>query len=90
MTELAYLPTIDDAYLRTFRARVVALPPGGVVLDRTYFYPTGGGQPCDTGTVGAARVAAGRKEAGVVWHALDGPVPPMGSPVHGVVDWERG
>ncbi|HYB63065.1 MAG TPA: alanyl-tRNA editing protein, partial [Thermoplasmata archaeon] len=45
MTELAYLPAVEDAYVRQFRATVVALPPGGVVLDRTYFYPTGGGQP---------------------------------------------
>jgi len=40
---------MSDAYVRSFRARVVALPPGGVVLDRTYFYPTGGGQPSDRG-----------------------------------------
>ncbi len=85
-TELLYL---HDAYLREFDATVAAVDGDRVALDRTAFYPTGGGQPYDTGTVGAARVAAVRKEAGVVWHALDGPVPPMGSPVHGVVDWER-
>jgi misacylated tRNA(Ala) deacylase len=51
VTELAYLTDINAAYVRTFRARIVALPPGGVVLDRTYFYPTGGGQPSDRGTL---------------------------------------
>ena len=51
MTDLAYLPDLPSAYVRTFRARIVALPPGAVVLDRTYFYPAGGGQPCDRGTL---------------------------------------
>ena len=51
MTELLYLADIGEAYVTRFRARIVALPPGGVVLDRTRFYPTGGGQPCDLGTL---------------------------------------
>jgi misacylated tRNA(Ala) deacylase len=53
VTELAYLPDLPSAYVRTFRARVTARPPGGVVLDRTYFYPVGGGQPADHGTLRA-------------------------------------
>jgi misacylated tRNA(Ala) deacylase len=51
VTELAYLPDLASAYVRSFRAKVTALPPGAVVLDRTYFYPAGGGQPCDRGTL---------------------------------------
>ena len=49
-----------DSYVQTFAAQVLACTPvqGGasVVLDRTAFFPEGGGQPCDTGTLGAARV----------------------------------
>ncbi len=52
MTDLAYLLDMPAAYVREFSARIIALPPGGVVLDRTYFYPTGGGQPSDRGTLG--------------------------------------
>jgi misacylated tRNA(Ala) deacylase len=41
----------DDAYLCTTTARVLACGPGGIVLDRTVFYPAGGGQPGDTGVM---------------------------------------
>jgi misacylated tRNA(Ala) deacylase len=51
VTVLAYLADSEAGYLDSFRAVITALPPGGVVLDRTYFYPTGGGQPNDRGTL---------------------------------------
>jgi len=99
VTELAYLAAIDDAYVRQFRARVAALPPGGIVLDRTYFYPTGGGQPNDTGTLGVP----GRPHAEVVDVTKSGPsvvhrVRPVGGTrpdlrvgeeVEGTINWER-
>ena len=53
MTELLYL---RDAYLTTFRATVTDRRDGAVALDRTAFYPTGGGQPHDTGTLDGIRV----------------------------------
>ena len=82
-TELLYL---TDAYLRSFAARVVevedvAVDDGGgrrrVTLDRTAFYPTGGGQPHDTGTIAGVPVLDVRKEGDAVWHTLagDGPLP---------------
>ncbi len=98
MTELAYLPTIDDAYVRTFRARVVALPPGGVVLDRTYFYPTGGGQPSDRGqlTVGGRPrvevVDVSKSGSAVVHRTASGPARSelrVDEEVDGTIDWER-
>jgi misacylated tRNA(Ala) deacylase len=86
-TELLYL---RDAYLRTFTATVTAVGGARVALDRTAFYPTGGGQPHDTGTLGAARVVDVCKEGDEVWHAIEGgPPPPVGAQVQGEVDWDR-
>lgn len=99
MTELCYLPTIDDAYVRSFRARVVALPPGGVVLDRTYFYPTGGGQPADRGTLGGVgrpplEVVDVNKSGASVIHRTKASRTPgaelhVGEEVEGSIDWTR-
>ena len=89
---------LDDAYLRTFTGRVIDVRgEGEVALDRTAFYPTGGGQPHDTGRLGGghgvrapqARVVGVRKEGDVVWHALEGPRPEVGDEVTGEVDWDR-
>jgi misacylated tRNA(Ala) deacylase len=85
-TDLLYL---RDAYLREFDATVVDVRDGAVALDRTAFYATGGGQPHDTGTLGALAVVDVRKEGPLVWHTVDGTPPPVGTTVHGVVDWER-
>jgi misacylated tRNA(Ala) deacylase len=89
-TELLYL---RDAYLREFDAEVIATDDAGhrVALDRTAFYPTGGGQPHDTGTIDGAVVHDVVKEGDAVWHALDAstPLPNVGARVHGVVEWER-
>jgi misacylated tRNA(Ala) deacylase len=86
VTELLYL---RDAYLRSFRATVVDEADGAVALDRTAFYPTGGGQPHDTGTLAGIAVVDVRKGGDVVWHRLDGAAPATGTEVDGVVDWDR-
>jgi len=87
-TELLYL---SDAYLRTFTAGVVEVDAEGnrVVLDQTALYPTGGGQPHDTGTRGGRAVVDVRKEGESVWHTLEGDLPAVGEQVEGEVDWER-
>jgi misacylated tRNA(Ala) deacylase len=85
-TELLYL---RDAYQREFDATVVAVDGDRVALDQTAFYPTGGGQPHDTGTLGGARVTAVKKEGDQVWHTLEGEVPAGGATVHGEIDWDR-
>jgi misacylated tRNA(Ala) deacylase len=89
-TDLMYL---DDAYLRSARSAVTAVDGVRVVLDRTVFYPTGGGQPHDTGTLrwdgGEARVVEVRKQGADVWHTLDGAVPAVGAEVEGTIDWDR-
>lgn len=67
--------------------------PGRIVLDRTAFYATGGGQPHDVGMItwegGSARVTDVIKAENLVEHFIDGPAPSVGTPVHGVIDWER-
>ena len=92
-TDLLYL---RDAYMRTFDAAVVAVEGDRVSLDRTAFYPTGGGQPHDRGTLGGRAVVDVRKIGDTVWHALDGdgdgdgaPAPGPGTQVHGEIDWGR-
>jgi misacylated tRNA(Ala) deacylase len=85
-SELLYL---RDAYLREFDARVLEVREDAVALDRTAFYPTGGGQPHDAGTLGGVAVTDVRKEGDLVWHTLAGAVPLDGSDVHGVIDWDR-
>ena len=75
-TELLYL---RDAYLREFTATVLDRRDGAVALDRTAFYPTGGGQPHDTGSLGGLAVVDVRKEGDLVWHTVDGDAPDAGT-----------
>jgi misacylated tRNA(Ala) deacylase len=86
VTELLYL---HDAYLRDFDAVVTAVDGDRVALERTAFYPTGGGQPHDEGTLGLATVRDVSKEGDVVWHTLEGPLPAVGEAVPGSIDWQR-
>lgn len=87
MTEKLYE---NDSYLQTFTATVLACTPapGGyaVVLDRTAFYPEGGGQPCDTGRLGDAAVWAVHTDGETVLHTTDAPLP-VGGTVEGSIDW---
>jgi len=79
-----------DAYLTHFSARVVERDADGhrVILDRSAFYPTSGGQPHDLGTLGGVAVTDVREEDdGRVSHRLAGPL--IGDTVDGVVDWGR-
>jgi len=91
MTELLYQ---TDAYLKEFEAQVVDHLDGGVVLDRTAFYPGGGGQPHDTGALAAADqswpVKKVKRVKGRPVHYLHGDdLPPVGTTVAGRLDWER-
>ncbi len=87
----------QDAYLQHCTARVLETSPGEVVLDRTVFYPLGGGQPGDTGMLRAAdgrewRVVDTRKgEAGRILHKLaaDAALPLVGEEVEASLDWDR-
>src|SRR5215208_4601491 len=92
MTQRLYY---SDSHLVEFEARVLEVLKtedgrAAVSLDRTAFYPTGGGQPTDTGTLGAARVVeCVDEEGGGVLHVCEGDVPAAGAHVVGRVDWPR-
>lgn len=90
MTEELFL---TDAYLRRFEARVVALDGREAVLDKTAFYPGGGGQPADKGTLGVGPVRASvvdaRREGSGIVHVLDTAIPDTVRELNGELDWER-
>jgi misacylated tRNA(Ala) deacylase len=90
---LAELLFRDDAYLRACDARVVAVHAEGVELDRTVFYPMGGGQPGDTGRIGDCRVINTIKgpSADSILHVLQPGErsPEAGEAVNIEIDWER-
>ena len=51
MTEKLYMESIDACYLKSFDAKVIAIDNQKIILDRTLFYPLGGGQNWDIGTI---------------------------------------
>jgi misacylated tRNA(Ala) deacylase len=86
----------QDAYLKEAEATVTALEERGVRLDRSIFYPTGGGQPGDTGILrwdgGETRIVDAVKADGAdVLHILapDAPRPAVGTKLHTTLDWDR-
>lgn len=90
MTDRLYY---TDPYLAEFDAQVLECSPaeGGrhlVLLDRTAFYPTSGGQPYDTGMLGTARVVdVLDRDDSTIAHVVEGVLPP--GPVRGRIDWDR-
>ena len=90
MTEQLYQ---TDSYLQKFDAIVTATDGQAVALDRTAFYPGGGGQPNDVGTLtwegGSVRVIKAKRRGADIWHTLQGDAPAEGTRVQGALDWER-
>jgi len=80
----------DDSHLKTFEAEVLSCTPVAdgfeIILDATAFYPTGGGQPCDTGKLGDSTVLCVREEGEQIIHLCD---KPQSGRVTGSVAWER-
>jgi alanyl-tRNA synthetase len=80
-----------DSFLREFEATVISCEPEGerwkVVLDRTAFYPTSGGQPFDTGKLGDAPVTEVADVEHKIVHYTSAAIPV--GPVHGIIDWSR-
>src|SRR5258708_7595224 len=94
MTELLYQ---TDAYLKEFDATIISVDPESraVILNRSAFYPGGGGQPCDFGSLEVAGltypVEKVKKQGDDVLHFLGGsdPVPAINSAARGTLDWAR-
>jgi misacylated tRNA(Ala) deacylase len=94
MTELLYQ---SDSYLRQFEAKVenVDLPSRILYLDRSAFYPGGGGQPCDTGFLFSGDeklpVEKVKKQGEDILHYISEveTLPPVGSSIKGEINWER-
>jgi misacylated tRNA(Ala) deacylase len=82
-----------DAYLCETAASVVDVDDDGVILDKTVFYPRGGGQPGDTGTLwwegGEAAVTDTFSRSGKVVHRVEEGAPPVGTAVTARIDWDR-
>jgi misacylated tRNA(Ala) deacylase len=84
-----------DSYLKEFDARVVEVDSNenAVALDRTAFYPGGGGQPHDAGRliIDGNRITVSRvkRRGQLIFHRLDGDLPEVGAKVAGVLDWDR-
>jgi len=88
----------EDAYVRSCAAQVAAVGPEGIRLDRTVFYPTGGGQPGDSGrllyedgrTIPVVEARKGENENDVLHIPAEGaPLPAVGDKVTAEIDWER-
>jgi misacylated tRNA(Ala) deacylase len=94
LTELLFR---EDAYLRACDARVIGQVEDGLILDRTVFYPAGGGQPGDSGTMilddgrELAVQEARKGDGGTVLHRLAAGevLAPVGAPVRAMLDWDR-
>lgn len=94
MTEKLYY---TDSHMKEFEAQVVSCEPRDkedlskgymVVLDRTTFFPEGGGQYADTGVLGNVHVTDAQEKNGIIYHYTDGPLD-AGEQVHGMIDWEK-
>ena len=84
----------EDSYISEFDARVIrVLDDDLVVLDKTAFYPEGGGQPSDQGYIefggSRSKIIDVQKVGRVIVHCVEGAVPKVGEAVHGVIDWDR-
>jgi misacylated tRNA(Ala) deacylase len=90
MTEELFL---EDSYLKEFESPVVKLSGREVILAKTAFYPGGGGQPADKGSLGIgpinASVVDARREGADVVHVLDSAIPETVQKLKGELDWER-
>lgn len=90
MTESIFLA---DAYKKEFKATVVEIVDSAIILDRTAFYPGGGGQPFDTGKISDAhttwKISKTKRIQGRIAHYVEGDLPAIGTHLSAELDWKR-
>ena len=83
----------NDSYLQDFEAIVTDVVGTGIVLDKTVFYPGGGGQPCDTGTIkwdgGSTEISKVSRVDAKLVHKVEDSMPDVGESITGVIDWDK-
>ena len=79
-----------DAYISKFNARVISITEKGIVLDKTAFFPEGGGQSSDTGTLGNVKISDVQEENGVIYHKTQEKTDfSEGDTVEGIIDFSK-
>ncbi|KNF08369.1 alanyl-tRNA editing protein AlaX-M [Gottschalkia purinilytica] len=85
----------EDSYVREFDCKIISVneEENAVVLDKTAFYPGGGGQPCDLGVLETASntytITKVKKKGDHIYHYIDGKLPEVNEACTGKIDWER-
>ena len=95
-TQTIYL---EDSYAKEMDTQILEILPEGqgkyrLLLDKTVFYPMGGGQPTDQGTLStdtwSANVYQVMMKDGEIWHYINSPTSPqIGETIHGTINWDR-
>lgn len=87
------MDSIEDNYIKEFDATVVKNKKDYVCLDKTAFYPLGGGQPSDVGVLqwndNISEVKEVIKKGDTIKHIIDGEKPPLEAKVHGIIEWKK-
>ncbi len=93
MTELLYMKNIESNYIKEFDAIVTKNKKDYVTLDKTAFYPKGGGQPSDTGTISwsnkTSKIKEVIKKGSAIKHIIEGEKPEVGAKIHAEIDWDK-
>lgn len=94
MTDIIYMKSIESCYEREFTSKVVRVneEEEWIELERTLFYPEGGGQPSDFGSIkweGGSSLVVHVKKKNRIMHFIEGDLPAVGDVIKGTLDWER-
>ena len=93
MTKILYMDSIEGNYIKEFDAIVTKNKKDYICLDKTAFYPLGGGQPSDTGVLKwdnkESVVKEVNKKGDSVKHIIEGEKPPVGTKLHAILDWDK-
>ena len=92
MTKILYMDNIDGNYIKDFSANVIKNKDDYIILDKTAFYPMGGGQPSDTGFIEwndkKSEVIQVIKKGDAIKHIIKGEKPSVNIQVHATIDWD--